>query len=272
MISTSQFNYIHQPKTGGTFVTDAIFEAYGVTWTWKESLKSFLKGPIFKWAVKFDTPYGYLHVHGEKHPTLKAIPKKYQHLKVLTNIRNPLDIYVSHYEFGWWKRKEFLKYYKRVENFEHRFPNYPDLNFEDFLILQYKSFLNPEQSEFTDKDSPGLASRQFFKTYTVDPVETEKTLCTGAETLKNFKTRILSDIYFLKTHHLNRDLYDYLLSQGLPENRLTFILEKERVLPLGKGRSREQKWQKYYTKELKELVLQKDHILFFLFPEFLIQS
>jgi hypothetical protein len=40
------------------------------------------------------------------------------------------------------------------------------------------------------------------------------------------------------------------------------------VLPQGKGRGKDQKWEKYYTPELKELVRKKDWLLFELFPEF----
>ncbi len=47
-----------------------------------------------------------------------------------------------------------------------------------------------------------------------------------------------------------------------------FILEMKKVLPLGKGRTKEQKWQKYYTSELKDEIRQKERVLFQMFPEF----
>jgi hypothetical protein len=40
------------------------------------------------------------------------------------------------------------------------------------------------------------------------------------------------------------------------------------VLPQGRGRDKDQKWEKYYSPELKKLVRQKDWLLFELFPEF----
>jgi hypothetical protein len=87
-----------------------------------------------------------------------------------------------------------------------------------------------------------------------------------------FKTgNYINDMYplhFICTHQLNRQLYDYLLKKDYPKASLDFILKKERVLPLGKGRTEEQKWQKYYTPELKELVRKKDRFLFAIFPEF----
>lgn len=75
-------------------------------------------------------------------------------------------------------------------------------------------------------------------------------------------------VQFIFTHRLNQQLHDFLLEQGYPEHSIAFILKKEKVLPLRRGRTSEQKWEKYYTPELKELVRKKDWFLFELFPEF----
>ncbi len=75
-------------------------------------------------------------------------------------------------------------------------------------------------------------------------------------------------VHFIFTHRLNQQLYDFLLEQGYPKDSIEFILQKEKVLPLGKGRTQEQKWEKYYSPDLKELVRKKDWFLFALFPEF----
>jgi hypothetical protein len=55
---------------------------------------------------------------------------------------------------------------------------------------------------------------------------------------------------------------------GYAHEDISFILNHSKVFPLGKGRSAEQKWEKYYTPELKAFVREKERVLFTLFPEF----
>ena len=269
MITTSQFNYIHQPKTGGTFVTDVLFEAYGVNWTQWDFFRGFIAGLVFNWKVQYQTQWGFFIVHGKKHPNIYELPSKYADLIVLTNIRNPLDIYVSQYEFEWWKKKKYLKYYRQVNDFRKRYDKYPHLSFADFLELQYDAFYSLEKGNFLNEKAIGLASKKFLNTYTKDSLKLTKNYTDNMILAEDIRRDYLSKIHFLKTHNLNRDLYDFLKQIGLPEDKLAFILEKEKVLPLGKGRAKEQSWEKYYTPELKDLVIKKDRLLFELFPEFL---
>jgi hypothetical protein len=53
------------------------------------------------------------------------------------------------------------------------------------------------------------------------------------------------------------------------EEDIRFILDLGRILPKGRGRSVEQqKWESYYTPELKRRVREKERFIFELFPEF----
>jgi hypothetical protein len=72
----------------------------------------------------------------------------------------------------------------------------------------------------------------------------------------------------MTTQGLNQQLYALLKDFAYPEANIRFILEKERVHPLGKGRSVAQHWERYYQAEWIELIRQKDRLLFELFPEF----
>ena len=72
MITTNKFSYIHLPKTGGTFVTDALFKVYQLDWTIWNRLTILVSG-----KVCYNTPYGFFLVHGQKHPSLKEIQLKY---------------------------------------------------------------------------------------------------------------------------------------------------------------------------------------------------
>jgi len=263
MITTNKFSYIHLPKTGGTFVTDALFKVYQLDWTIWNRLTI-----LFTGKVCYNTPYGYFLVHGPKHPSIKEIELKYRNLPILTNIRNPLDLYVSEFEFGWWKRKKYLKYYRQIKDFKTKFKNYPDLTFQEFIELQYDAFSFPSNSEFSNENGIGLLSKKFLSTYVEDPERIANEFINGTISSKILDEKFLSNINFLLTHNLNMGLYDFLKQLDFKEDEIKFIIKKEKVLPLGKGRTKEQKWETYYTEDLKQLILKKDRLLFELFPEF----
>lgn len=264
MITTNKFSYIHLPKTGGTFVTDALFKVYQLDWTIWNRLTILVTGKVF-----YNTPYGYFIVHGSKHPSIREIELKYRNLPILTNIRNPLDLYVSEYEFGWWKRKKYLKYYRQIKDFKTKFKNYPDLTFQEFIELQYDAFSFSGNGEFSDENGIGLLSKKFLSKYVEDPERIANEFINGTITSKILNKTFLSNINFLLTHNLNMGLYDFLKQIDFNEDEINFIIKKEKVLPLGKGRTKEQKWEKYYTEDLKQLIVKKDRLLFELFPEFL---
>ena len=130
MVITDKFVYIHKPKTGGTFVTDSLLELHDGKWNWWIHFKlALLK------KVQFKNNVGTLTLTANKHGGCLEIPAKYRDKIIVSTIRNPFDYYVSQYEFGWWKRKEWLPYYQKLENFKARYSTFPDLKFGDFLAL-----------------------------------------------------------------------------------------------------------------------------------------
>ncbi len=76
-----------------------------------------------------NTPLGFFEVHGEKHARARQIPEKYKDLPILTIVRNPLDFYVSNYEYQMWRREDVIIYYRHIRNFSGKFNNFPNLSF-----------------------------------------------------------------------------------------------------------------------------------------------
>jgi hypothetical protein len=262
MIFTDKFVYVHEPKTGGTFVTTMLFSLYNLKWT---SL-THLRNIIFK-EVRAKNKYGYLIHSDNKHGGCQEIPLLQQGKKILATIRNPYDMYVSQYEFGWWKRKEFMKYYLAVPGFKKNYPHFPEISFAEYVQLSNEAFGIYSNNGPATADI-GLRTREFVNFYCKNPSEVLTRISNDrACTLQEY-TSDLYDIHFLRTDQLNQGLYHFLLQMGYEHQDIAFILDHGKVLPLGKGRSVEQKWEKYYTPELKTFVRQKEHVLFSLFPEF----
>ena len=262
MIITEKFIYIHRPKTGGSFVTDALLKLYGGKWNfWKHA-----KLAIFK-EIHFKNVLGTLTFNANKHGGCSEIQPKYKDRSIVSTIRNPYDYYVSQYEFGWWKRNDMQKYYKNVDRFSERFASFPALSFTQFMELMTAALNEPPFKDFYNQSAMGRYTAEFIKDYFYDSNTALDKL--SADYFKNgvFKQDMFP-VKYIFTHSLNQQLHQYLKELDYPEEDIEFILKKEKMLPQGKGRTSDQKWQTYYTPELKELVRKKDWFLFELFPEF----
>lgn len=262
MIITDRFVYIHKPKTGGTFVTNVLYQLHKVNWNIWTHLKLATFG-----EVGFQNHLGTLVIYKLKHGGSLDIPLKYRNRIILTNCRNPLDYYVSEYEFGWWKRKEWRKYYRKVKDFDNRFSNFPNLSFVQFMELICATYNDSSNQDFHNEFALGQYTINFIRNHFYEPTSVLPKV--NREYLENCSyKKDMFPTHFILTHRLNQGLYDFLLKMEYPNDSIKFILSKEKVLPLGKGRTADQKWEKYYTPELKELVRKKDWFLFELFPEF----
>jgi hypothetical protein len=125
MIFTDQFVYVHEPKTGGTFVTSVLLQLYDVRWTRWTHLRNTLQSNMV-----FRRPRGTLIYNSHKHGACEHIPEAHRHKQILASVRNPYDLYVSQYEFGWWKQPQFRKYCPRrysVLDKRHPFPEWHSL-------------------------------------------------------------------------------------------------------------------------------------------------
>ena len=159
MIFTDRFVYVHEPKTGGTFVTSMLFRLYGLRWTRWTHLRNALFG-----RVRCRHPrYGALVHDSNKHGGCNEIPPPQRGKKVLATVRNPFDLYVSQYEFGWWRRAEFLRHYEALPRFREEYPNFPDLSFAEYVQLS-NAALRPLSGGVrgVSDEGPGLITEQFL--------------------------------------------------------------------------------------------------------------
>jgi hypothetical protein len=261
MILTDRFAAVHEPKTGGTFVTSALFRLYGAKWNLRARLARALGRDVVA-----NGKYGAFRFTGNKHGGCNEIPEAWRGRPVLASVRNPYDLYVSQYEFGWWKRREFLPWYRRVPDFERRFPRFPDLSFAEYMELAGEAFRTLRNDRFGGR-GPGLYTEQFVRFYCKEPEAAFARLDDAYIAAESYR-RDLHDLRFVRTGRLNQDLYDFLIGMGFDPGDAGFVLELGRVLPQGKGRAAGARWEAYYTDELKRSVRERDQLVFALFPEF----
>lgn len=255
MILTDQLVAVHQPKTGGTFVTSALFRLYGAPWSLRNRLAS-----AFGRDVVARGKHGTFVFTRNKHGGCNEIPAAWRDRPILASVRNPYDLYVSQYEFGWWKRREFLRWYRRVPDFERRFRRFPNLSFPEYMELTDTAFR-------TLPNDLGLYTEQFVKFYFKAPEEAYARIDDAYIASASYR-RDMHDLRFVRTHRLNQDLYDALIGLGFDARDAEIVLGLGRILPQGKGRAADQRWETYYTDELKRSVRERDRLVFAIFPCF----
>lgn len=265
MIFTDRFIYVHEPKTGGTFVTSMLFRLYGLRWTRWTHLRNALFGEVRQSHPR----YGALVHHSNKHGGCNEIPTARRGKKILATVRNPFDLYVSQYEFGWWRRAEFLRHYEALPRFRDEYPSFPDISFPQYVRLS-NAALRPLSAGARERRDvgPGLITEQFINFYFRDPRASFERLCAGVYAGMRDAASDMHDLHFVRTDQLNRGLYDFLVREGYDAGDVSFVLGEGKVLPRGRGRGDGQTWQRYYTPELKTWVREQEDFLFRLFPEF----
>lgn len=257
MLITDNFIFMHQPKTGGTFVTAVLLRLHGIPWNARKIGN--------KTSRVWETPYGEVILRGPKHNSCGDIPDGQRSRKVLATARNPYDRYVSEYEFGWWKREEYLDDFRRgTPDFDRRYPGFPNISFSDFL-----SFAN--RQEIIGRTNIGAQTIGFIWRYFRDP---ERVLAELKEDyFSSGRHRAdMFDVHFLNMDRLNQDLHDFLIAAGYPASALAFILETGKILPTvppeGETRHDHRSLDSYYSRQSAAFVRHRERHLLALFPEF----
>ena len=284
MVLTDGFVYIHMPKTGGTFVTEALTRIHAPRRRsrWQRLAAIALPRVVLP---RRRSPYGLLQDVEPKHGTCADIPPQHRHKPLLSNVRNPYDWYVSQFEFAWWKRT--FEYFPEpnptpvgwaieqvMPAFQSDHPDFPDIAFFGFVDLCdrasriYDSVLAGSAiHESATAGGFGLLTHGFIRYFFRDPEAVIDRL--DGDYIHSGRYR--ADMYpvqFLRTDRLNDDLYGALAASGYARRDIGFVRDLGRILPMGRGRSEDQPWEAYYSSELKAHVREREWVLFEMFPEF----
>jgi len=133
MIITDSFVFLNYPKTGSTFVREALSELYKKKqkkrWPWSRNKRYFemYEAPNLRDVSpeRSGKPY--------PHGTYWQIPQRAKHLPVYTVFREPTRRAISQYYYADWKRKEGLLAHTKL--IKSQFPNFPELQLEEYLAF-----------------------------------------------------------------------------------------------------------------------------------------
>lgn len=252
MILTRKFVFIHLPKTGGTFVSDALKRVVQ-----RPRKGNFLErlGRRWKDPVLLDTL---------KHGTVREIPERWRGLPVVSVMRNPYDRLVSMYNFEWWKTKppEWVDF----RELKRLHPAWPEVSFEEF-IEGIQLFRMLQAPSIPAEAQPGVMTEHFVRFFFRDPGAVYPRLDDAYIAGRGWE-KDMDPVEFLRQENLNQDLHDALRRMGYPEKDIAFIPCLGRILPGKSKRGAGARWEDFYTPELKARIRRRERLLFAMFPEY----
>jgi hypothetical protein len=293
MLFAPRFTYIHEPKTGGTFVSHVVGRLHG---TVVDVPASRLRAPALRFGLAAASFYPELvraRVTGPRsaadkygrvyrwndHGTCSEIPAGRRSRPILATVRNPLETYVSLFRFGWWQRPEYIPVYRRfIPDFDSRYPTFPDVSFRQYLELLHSGCVLPASRDVDDPTAVGYLTQRFVRFYFrlgrgargYDPAPVLRNI-DGYLAGGRYEEGIF-DVRFIRTARLNRDLCEFLIAVGYEAADVQFVEDLAPVIPTGTSfvfgeGSDSSEWTRYYTPELEATMRSRDRLIFTLFPD-----
>lgn len=261
MIVFDSFVFVHLPKTGGTFVETVLKRIHC-----PGRLGRKIHGMRRRFGVTLPL-FDYRYREYRKHAQCKYVPEADRDKVILACVRNPLDLYVSHYKFGWW-RSHPDRWFAPGSEMLCRAKAAPDgIAFADWVMGCRDQTLWVHDRR---KTHPGLdlgwASCEFAAYFCKLPDEIFRAAPDAQAMAAAFRVHAY-DAHFLDMQSLNKDLHGFLRERGYPEERIGFILSEPRIYPGRVTRAASDSVDRHFTPELAAEVRQRERLLFALFPE-----
>lgn len=261
---TNHFVFVHMPKTGGSFVAEVLRTLYGVTWLHNLLLRNeqllLAKNKLLRVIGTGRINYEEFNKHG----LCNDIPSAFNHLPILSCIRNPFDWYVSNYKYAWWRSHP--QDYPGLRND----PRWPNLSFDDYMDLSNSEWLGLLNPGVSINRSLGRLSVLFINYYCKHPQD-----ILSLHDDNELFSAVCSDMYpvdFLNTANLNIELYNYLLKTGnYSFEQLAFIKDKGKVSPRN-HRKPEDTWASFFSDKVFAEIQFRERMLFHLFPQLKLKS
>ena len=266
MFITEDLLMLNFPKTGSTFAREVLRRVYSKRDTLVE--KALVKLRLRKPSVidlllpKVDIGIGAKLI--DQHGTVRQIPSIYQDRPIVTITRNPLSRYVSTYLFRSWVHHPPTD----VQTIKKRYPNYPDLTFSEYYemmdIYEVKTRLNG----IKPKIELGVLTIQFIRFYFKDPETVLKKIDLNYIENKEYMNE-LSKIHFIKQENLNSEFKEFLLKVGISKEELLFMDSMDKI-NVSTQKENKSNFREYYIgTDIEQKVLDKDRLLFSIFPDYL---
>jgi hypothetical protein len=266
MIITDDLVMLNFPKTGSTFAREVFKRVYSgrESRLHKLLVKAGMANPCIQELLLPQIDEERNSGIKAQHGTLRQIPAEHRHKPIVSIMRNPFSRYVSLYLFRWWEKVPPAEKHSLLE----RYPHFPDLSFCEYYELEHLYGRKNRLHGIVPKMDLGGQSLQFIQFYFRDPESVLKKI--DDEYIDKGRYREdMASIHFLHQEDLNRELKEFLVGIGMNRQALAFIDSMGKVNETekkpGDGNDRD-----YYAgTALQDKILERDRLLFAIFPEYL---
>ncbi len=264
MIITDQFVLLNFPRTGSTFVREALASVYGRGGSRFEKVLGRFRPDRDRFRellLPIDRTTTALKVaRKSQHGCYSQIPAADRGKPVLCVKRNPFERFVSQFEQGFWRENPPGD----LRELQQLFPEFPDLSFSDYLKMDQVVAYNDVRQGAAVEADVGTCTLHFIRFFYPDPVAALAGLSDERIDSGEF-LRGMPDIHFLQTENLVPGLRAFLSSVGFDEDKTSFLVDKPRVN--GSPRRGKRTWRDYFTPGEAERYRQRNRLLFQMFPE-----
>ena len=229
MIITDAFVMLNNPKTGSSFARTVLTEIharYRQPTRWKKLLyPKRLRPPLFKELFLPDLNFdGTLLKDSSQHGAYSQIPDEYRDREVVSVVRNPYTLFISHYQFRWWATHPPFS----AEFLAEWFPNFPSLSIDEFVDFCDVRVAHEPLGDRLTSLGVGSMSRFFIKMFYPDPASILRTL--DRETIDSGRLLdLMPTITFLRQENLTSELTSFLARHGYSDRELRYVAARNRV-------------------------------------------
>ncbi len=267
MIITDDFIMLNFPKTGSSFAREVLKKLY----TRQDS-----KGRKFLKILGLSQPANFKEImlqnidekKGSKakaqHGTLKQIPHQYKNKPILSITRNPLLRLESTYFYRWWEKYPPANINTILEDY----PHFPNLSFSEYNEMLHTHGRRNRLNNITPKIELGFQTIQFIQFYFKDPELILKII--DDDYIENeLYNESLIDICFIHQENLNFELKEFLLQFGFKPDKLEFIDLMNKVNTTDKKQNTLDYRELFIETRIQNKILERDKLLFKIFPEYI---
>jgi len=196
--------------------------------------------------------YGEVLVHGH----CSSLPACHAKIPLLAVLRDPMDRYISEYEFRWWANSGVQHpYHKEIIA---KYPGWPNSHsFEEEVELRHE-YHTRWQNHLPVEQRVGIQTEHFIRFFCHSP---RKLLSEGKRLNAETIIKALYPIEFLQMENLNQELAEFLRYRGCAEAKCRLAENHKKVLPGGRGRKKHGNLEQYYSKDLEEKVRLREALI-----------
>lgn len=271
MIITEKFVLLAFPKTGTSYTTAVLRAIHArrgllgriVPERWQKRnfpRRGYSEHRILQLA---DPPHNKSRM--SRHGTFLDIPGHALDKKIASVIRNPFSRYTSAYLFQTRMRKH-LRAVADIDLLQKQYPGYPEISFEEYYDMLHRFEMLGNLQGIKPGIELGSQTVKFINFYFRDPKSVLAKIDRAYIEEKGY-TEDMADIFFMHQESLRDEFVQFLREMGYSEQECLLAQELQQQ-NVARRDKKESDLGHFYSEQLRETVLQRDALIFSLFPEY----